>query len=79
MENTDKIKNMITLIEKNNENYYDALSNLADTFDTSLSSALRVAINLELARREAVQTKEKQRNFSKNPITKINRLLSRKS
>jgi len=73
MENTDKIKDMITLIEKNNEQYYDALSNLADTFNKSLSGNLRAAIELELAGNEPVKT------GSKNPIGSLGRLFSRKS
>ena len=60
MENTDNIKDMITLIEKNNERYHRALNNLADTFDKSLSNHLRRAIALELARSESA-TGNKQR------------------
>lgn len=73
MENTDKIKDMITLIEKNNEQYYDALSNLADTFNKSLSGNLRAAIELELAGNEPVKTR------NNNPIDTLGRLFSRKS
>jgi len=79
MENTDKIKDMITLIEKINENYHDALSNLADTFNRSLSGNPRVAATLELVGREPVNNGVKQRNGFKNPITTISRLVSRKS
>jgi len=77
MENTEKIKDMITLIEKNNENYYDALSNLADTFNRSLSGILRYATTQERPARDPVKTGEKQRNGLKNPITSIFRLVSR--
>lgn len=79
MENTDKIKSMITLIEKNNEQYHDALSNLADTFEKSLSSNLRAAIELELAGSEPVKVGEKQRTRLKNPVITLSRLFSGKS
>lgn len=78
METTDRIKDMITLIEQNNEQYYDALRNLADTFKRSLSGNLRAAIKLELARNEPAQTGEKQRTGLKNPINGLRRLVSRK-
>ena len=73
MENTDKIKDMITLIEQNNEQYHAALNNLADTFNKSLSSNLRAAIKLELSRNEPVKT------GNNNPIDTLSRLFSRKS
>jgi hypothetical protein len=79
MENTDKIKDMITLIEKNNEQYYDALSNLADTFNKSLSNNLRRAIALELARNEALQAGENQKTREKNPLTTVSRFFFGKS
>ncbi|HEY96355.1 MAG TPA: hypothetical protein G4O15_15630 [Dehalococcoidia bacterium] len=72
MENTDKIKDMITLIEQNNESYHDALSHLADTFKKSLSSNLHAAIKQEL-------TGGKQRAGLKNPITTLGKLFSGKS
>lgn len=78
MENTDKIKDMLMLIEKNNENYHDALSNLADTFNKSISGNLRAAIALELARQDTVNTGEKQRTGFKNSITALGRLFSLK-
>ena len=59
MEYTDKIKDMITLIEKNNDNYHDALSDLAETFKKSVSSHLRVSIRRELARKVPINTREK--------------------
>ena len=73
MENTDKIKDMLMLIEKNNENYHAALNNLADTFNKSLSSNLRASIKLELSRNEPVKT------GNNNPIDTLSRLFSRKS
>ena len=78
MENTDKIKNMITLIEKNNENYHDALSNLADTFNRSLSGILRYATTQERPGRDPVTTGEKQKNGLKNPISSLYRAFFRK-
>ena len=78
MENTDKIKDMITLIEKNNENYHDALSNLADTFDKSLSSIRQATATLEYAGNEPDNTGEKQ-STGNNSITVLGKLFSRKS
>ena len=79
MENTDKIKDMITLIERNNEQYHEALNNLADTFDKSISDNLRRAITLELARNESMVTGGKQKNGLMNPVTRMSRLFSRKA
>ena len=78
MENTDNIKDMIMLIEKNNEQYHDALNNLAYTFNKSLSDNLRRAIARELARKESGNTGDKQRTGLKNPITTLGRFFSRK-
>ena len=78
MENTEKIKDMITLIEKNNENYHDAMSNLADTFNRSLSNIMRYATIQERPGRDPVTTGEQQRNVFKNPVASLYRLVSRK-
>ena len=78
MENTDKIKDMITLIEENNKQYHAALNNLADTFNKSLSDNLRHAIAVELAKTDPLYAGEKQRTSSKNPVTKLSSLFSRK-
>jgi len=78
MENTDGIKDMITLIEENNEQYYDALRNLADRFDKSLSENLRKTIALEMEDNRPVTAREKWTG-SKNPVIALGRLFSRKS
>ena len=75
MENTDKIKDMITLIEQNNESYHDALSHLADTFKKSLSRNRRAAATPEYPG----NTGEIQRAGLKNPITTLGKLFSGKS
>ena len=78
MENTDKIKDMLTLIEKNNENYHEALNNLADTFNKSLSGNLRAAIRLERARNKPLYTGETHRTGFKHSKAILGRLFSLK-
>ena len=78
MVNTESIKDMISLIEKNNERYHDALINLADTFDKSISNNLRHAIALELAGNYPAAGGNQGISL-KNPVAKLGRLFSRKS
>ena len=78
MENTDKIKDMITLIEKNNESYHDALSNLADTCDNSFSDVLSTVVTLNRPDKDPVNTGGNQGAGVKNPITTLGRLILRK-
>ena len=78
MENTDRIKDMITLIEENNKQYHAALSNLADTFNKSLSDNLRRAIARELSKKDPFNTGEQQRRRLKKPVSTLGKLFSRK-
>ena len=78
MVNTDNIKDMITLIERNNDQYHEALNNLAYTFNKSISDNLRCAIAKELAKKDPENIGERQRVGTKKPLSRLGRLFSRK-